>query len=92
MDQIASVYNWRGNASMRFNESLKDALDPNGILAPGKSGIWPKRLRGRGLELQRTAPYTKEGKANMDVPVSDIASPLVGSEHSGTAMPTHSRL
>jgi FAD/FMN-containing dehydrogenase len=29
----------------RFHETLKDAIDPNGILSPGKSGIWPKRLR-----------------------------------------------
>lgn len=57
MDQIASVYNWNGNSSLRFNETLKDSLDPNGILAPGKSGIWPKRLRGRGFEIQRTQKY-----------------------------------
>lgn len=36
---------------MKVNESIKDALDPNGILAPGRCGIWPKRFRDRGWEL-----------------------------------------
>jgi 4-cresol dehydrogenase (hydroxylating) len=47
MDQIAGTYDWNDNALLRMNERLKDALDPKGILAPGKQGIWPKHLRGR---------------------------------------------
>lgn len=43
MDQIAGTYNFNGNAQMRLNEAIKDALDPKGILAPGKNGIWPRR-------------------------------------------------
>lgn len=39
MDQIAETYNWNHNALMRFNETVKNALDPNGILAPGKNGV-----------------------------------------------------
>lgn len=51
MDQVAGTYNWNDNALMKFHEQLKDAVDPNGILAPGKSGLWPKRYRGRGWEM-----------------------------------------
>ena len=51
-DQVAGTYNWNGNALMKFNESMKDMLDPNGILAPGRCGIWPKRYRDRGWELK----------------------------------------
>ncbi|CEJ54188.1 Putative Aryl-alcohol oxidase; vanillyl-alcohol oxidase [Penicillium brasilianum] len=51
MDQIAGTYDWNDGALMKFNEKIKDCLDPNGILAPGKSGIWPARYRGRGWEM-----------------------------------------
>ncbi|EXJ73483.1 vanillyl-alcohol oxidase [Cladophialophora psammophila CBS 110553] len=42
MDQIAGTYNFNNNAQMKLNEAIKNALDPKGILAPGKNGIWPK--------------------------------------------------
>ncbi|PGH15931.1 hypothetical protein AJ79_02098 [Helicocarpus griseus UAMH5409] len=45
MDLVAQQYDYRGGALMRLNERIKDALDPNGILSPGKQGIWPKRMR-----------------------------------------------
>lgn len=46
MDDVASTYSFNNNALLHFNESIKDAIDPNGILAPGKSGIWPRSMRG----------------------------------------------
>jgi len=45
MDLAAEQYSFGDHAQRRFNETIKDALDSNGILAPGKSGIWPRRLR-----------------------------------------------
>lgn len=32
-------------ALRRFHETLKDTVDPNGMLSPGKCGIWPKHRR-----------------------------------------------
>jgi 4-cresol dehydrogenase (hydroxylating) len=46
MDKVADEYSFNDHVVRRFYETLKDAIDPNGILSPGKSGIWPKRLRG----------------------------------------------
>jgi len=33
------------HALLRFHETVKDAIDPNGILSPGRYGIWPRHLR-----------------------------------------------
>jgi 4-cresol dehydrogenase (hydroxylating) len=46
-DDVAEHYSFNDHALRRFNETIKDAVDPNGILAPGRGGIWPKHLRGR---------------------------------------------
>jgi 4-cresol dehydrogenase (hydroxylating) len=45
MDLAAEQYSWNDHAYRRFCETLKDALDPQGILAPGKQGIWPRSMR-----------------------------------------------
>ena len=45
MDDVALTFDFNKHALLRLNETVKDALDPNGILAPGKQGIWPRALR-----------------------------------------------
>ncbi|MGA0804898.1 MAG: FAD-linked oxidase C-terminal domain-containing protein [Pseudohongiellaceae bacterium] len=45
MDQVAGSFDFNDHALLRLNQRVKDALDPNGILAPGKSGILPQRYR-----------------------------------------------
>jgi 4-cresol dehydrogenase (hydroxylating) len=45
-DLIMSTYSFNNHALLRLHETLKDAVDPNGILSPGRYGIWPKHLRG----------------------------------------------
>ncbi|CAI4212772.1 unnamed protein product [Parascedosporium putredinis] len=40
MDKISGKLDFNESAFPRLLSRLKDTLDPNGILAPGKSGIW----------------------------------------------------
>lgn len=40
MDITAGMQDFNQGAFGRFTRLLKDAIDPNGILSPGKSGIW----------------------------------------------------
>ena len=44
-DDVMGVYSYNNNALLRLHETIKDAVDPNGIMAAGRSGIWPKQLR-----------------------------------------------
>ena len=43
MDLVAESYDFNGSALLRLNNKVKAALDPNGVIAPGKSGIWGKK-------------------------------------------------
>ncbi len=44
-DKVMDALSFNDHALLRFHERVKDALDPKGVLSPGKSGIWPKRYR-----------------------------------------------
>jgi len=44
-DRLVSKYSYNNNALLRFQEKLKDGIDPNGIISPGRYGIWPAKMR-----------------------------------------------
>jgi 4-cresol dehydrogenase (hydroxylating) len=44
-DAVMDEYSYNDHVLRRFIESLKDEADPNGIMAAGRGGIWPKHLR-----------------------------------------------
>jgi 4-cresol dehydrogenase (hydroxylating) len=45
MDLAADLHSFNEHAYRRFVERIKDAVDPNGILSPGRHGIWPAAYR-----------------------------------------------
>jgi 4-cresol dehydrogenase (hydroxylating) len=45
MDECADTYAFNDHSLRRLHETIKDAVDPNGILSAGRYGIWPKHLR-----------------------------------------------
>jgi (+)-pinoresinol hydroxylase len=42
------TYGFNNGSPHRLHETLKDAIDPNGILSAGRYDIWPKHLREKG--------------------------------------------
>ncbi|MGX7895321.1 FAD-binding protein [Tsuneonella sp. HG222] len=44
-DEVAKSYDYNNGAMRRWNETVKDAVDPKGVIAPGKMGIWPRSYR-----------------------------------------------
>jgi hypothetical protein len=43
--KVMGYYGFNDHALHRLHETIKDAVDPNGILSPGRYNIWPKHLR-----------------------------------------------
>jgi 4-cresol dehydrogenase (hydroxylating) len=48
-DVMRTGMDWGDGALLKFHEAIKDALDPNGVIAPGKSGVWSARYRDQDL-------------------------------------------
>lgn len=44
-DEVMATYSFNNHSLLRMHESIKDALDPKGILSPGRYGIWPRHFR-----------------------------------------------
>jgi (+)-pinoresinol hydroxylase len=44
-DLCAKTYSYNNGSLTRLRETIKDAVDPNGILSPGRYGVWPRHLR-----------------------------------------------
>lgn len=45
MDLVADQLSFNDHAYRRFAEAIKDAVDPAGVIAPGRNGIWPRGYR-----------------------------------------------
>jgi hypothetical protein len=44
-EHAISKYSFNDNALLKYQEKLKDSIDPNGIISPGRYGIWPAHMR-----------------------------------------------
>jgi 4-cresol dehydrogenase (hydroxylating) len=44
---VAEQFGWGDHAARHLQQTIKDAVDPHGILSPGKQGIWPSSRRRR---------------------------------------------
>jgi 4-cresol dehydrogenase (hydroxylating) len=45
MDDVAEEFDFNNHALNKFYTTIKDAIDPKGILSPGSHGIWPSSLK-----------------------------------------------
>ncbi|KAK5447939.1 hypothetical protein LTS15_009438 [Exophiala xenobiotica] len=84
-DQVMGTYSWNNNALLRLNNKIKDALDPNGVYAPGKSGIWGRCWDNRDSGPSRVSASSQEPHAQ-----AALAGPK--SQTSSEDQPSKSRL
>jgi 4-cresol dehydrogenase (hydroxylating) len=46
-ETVRETYNYSDGALLQLHDDIKDVIDPNGILSPGRYGIWPKDMRDK---------------------------------------------
>jgi len=88
MDLIADTFDFNDHALRRLNEKLKDALDPRGVIAPGKSGIRPASRREQKHEPRPGgAPRWRlpEWQARSALRKPDRAGPAANGEQKANA-------
>ena len=44
-DAVVKAYSFNNHSLLRFQQKLKDAADPNGIISAGRYGLWPRHMR-----------------------------------------------
>ena len=44
-DHLVGSYAYNNSSLLRFQEKLKDSIDPKGIISPGRYGLWPADMR-----------------------------------------------
>lgn len=74
MDRIAHTFDWNDHALGRLHTRLKDALDPAGLLAPGKQGVWPGGRAREGNGQARTSPVTSSRPSERRAATSSSSS------------------
>ena len=65
-DDVADQYSFNNYVLRRFMEQLKDAADPNGILSPGRAGVWPAAHRSLARSVAVMSGGDETGTARRD--------------------------
>jgi 4-cresol dehydrogenase (hydroxylating) flavoprotein subunit len=75
MDLIADQFDFNDHAARRLNQRIKDALDPNGILSPGRQGIWPTAFRREAEAMRAAEQVGASGQLRVADPFTQCAAP-----------------
>jgi 4-cresol dehydrogenase (hydroxylating) len=60
-DLAVGQYAFGDHALLRLQRRLKDAADPNGVLAPGRYGLWPGALAREAVDPTHTSARKEAG-------------------------------